>query len=98
MNQAPSVLLAPFRERLESLDRRLTETVAARLEICAQVAQVKREHGIPMMQPDRVDFVKDAYAARGRELGVSEAFMRALATLLIEEACRLEDEIIEAAS
>ncbi|MFB7663214.1 chorismate mutase [Kitasatospora sp. NPDC056138] len=95
MNPTPGAVLQPFRDRLEVLDQQLAELVAARLAICCEVAEVKRANGIPMMQPDRVHKVRESYAARGRRLGLDQDFMRALATLLIDEACRLEDEIID---
>ncbi|MEU9163357.1 chorismate mutase [Streptomyces sp. NPDC048424] len=96
MNATPEDVLRPFRERLEALDGQLAELVAARLAICCEVAEVKRANGIPMMQPQRVTTVREAYAARGERLNLSPEFMRSLATLLIDEACRLEDEIIDA--
>ncbi|MGP3953560.1 chorismate mutase [Streptomyces sp. 7N604] len=95
MNPTPDTVLRPYRERLEALDQQLAELVAARLAICCEVAEVKRANGIPMMQPQRVHTVREAYAARGGRLNLSADFMRSLATLLIDEACRLEDEIID---
>jgi len=89
--------LKPFRDRLEELDQQLARLLAQRFDICREVADTKRAAGIPMMQPERVEQVKQAYAARGRELGVDPAFMYALASLVIGEACRLEDDIIGAA-
>lgn len=87
-------ILRPFRERIELLDGQLATLIADRLRVCSEVAAVKKAEGIPMMQPDRVRAVCAAYAERGKELGVSPDFMAELATLLINEACRLEDEII----
>ncbi|MFD4636541.1 chorismate mutase [Lentzea sp. NPDC058436] len=87
--------LRPFRSRIEELDEALAGIVAERLRVCAEVAAVKKNEGIPMMQPQRVAAVCDAYARRGRESGVSESFMRDMAMLIIGEACRLEDEIID---
>jgi 4-amino-4-deoxychorismate mutase len=88
-------ILRPFRERIEHLDEQLAALIAERLEVCSEVALVKKAEGIPMMQPDRVLAVRSAYAERGRALGVSPDFMSRLAALLIEEACRLEDRIID---
>lgn len=87
--------LAPFRARLDAVDDQLARIVSERLAICAEVARTKRTLGIPMMQPDRVGKVCDAYAERGRMSNVDPKFMRALAELIIAEACRLEDEIID---
>lgn len=98
VSQFSDSVLRPYRERLEALDQQLAEVVAARLAICREVAEVKRDNDIPMMQPDRVHAVREAYADRGRRIGVDPEFMRSLASLLIDEACRLEDEIIDHAT
>lgn len=94
MTQPASIVLKPFRDRIEEFDRLIVETVAQRLAVCREVAEIKLEHGIPMMQPDRVRQVAEAYAAQGKERGIAEDFLRDLAFLLIGQACRLEDEII----
>jgi 4-amino-4-deoxyprephenate dehydrogenase len=88
-------ILASFRARIETVDAKVAELMAERFAICAEVAQVKRTRQIPMMQPARVDAVCDAYARRGVTIGVNPDFMRSLAKLIIAEACRLEDEIID---
>lgn len=88
-------ILRPFRERIEHLDEQLAVLIAERLKVCSEVALVKKARGIPMMQPDRVRAVSSAYAERGRTLGVSPEFMSRLALLLIDEACQLEDRIID---
>ncbi|MFD8890515.1 chorismate mutase [Streptomyces sp. NPDC059566] len=95
-NPTPESLLQPFRERLEALDQQLAELVAARLAICCEVALLTRHTVFPFMQPNGVAAVGAAHAARGERLDLSPDFMRSLATLLIDEACRLEDEIIDA--
>jgi prephenate dehydrogenase len=88
-------VLASFRARIEAVDTKVAQLLAERFAICAEVAQVKRARQIPMMQPARVDAVCDAYAGRGVASGVNPDFMRSLAKLIIAEACRLEDEIID---
>ncbi|TCO56096.1 chorismate mutase [Actinocrispum wychmicini] len=87
--------LGPYRAELDALDTRLAELLAARLTVCARVAELKRAEGIPMMQPDRVARVRESYADRGRRLDLDPGFMRALAELIVAEACRIEDEIID---
>jgi chorismate mutase len=90
--------LLQFRKELDELDRRLMETLAQRFAICRQVAEYKAEHQIPMMQPARVLEVKKRAAERARAAGLTERFGLELYDLIIAEACRMEDEIIEAAA
>jgi chorismate mutase len=91
-------ILRPFREQIESLDEQLAKLIADRLALCAEVARVKHAEGIPMMQPERVVAVRSAYVERGRALGVSPQFMSKVASLLIDEACRLESDVINRAA
>ena len=50
---------------------------------------------IAMMQPKRVDEVKDRCAKLGADYGLDGDFVRSLYTVIIDEACRLEDIIID---
>lgn len=87
--------LEPFRERLDTLDEEITRLLGARFEVCREVALHKREHDIPMMQPDRVVEVRERYLARGAELQLPADFTLALFELLIDATCRMEDQLIE---
>jgi len=49
-----------------------------------------------MMQPDRVKEVHRRNAELAKAHSVSPEFVQEMYTLIIEEACRLEDEIIDA--
>jgi chorismate mutase len=88
--------LLQFRKELDELDRRLMETLAERFAVCRQVAEYKAEHQIPMMQPARVLEVKKRAVERALTAGLTERFGIDLYDLIISEACRMEDEIIEA--
>lgn len=87
--------LSEYRRRIDDIDGKLVVLLAERLDICRQVAEYKRAHDIAMMQSGRVGEVKDRVASSGAEHGVSPQLMRELYGLIIAEACRLEDEIID---
>ncbi len=86
--------LQPFRERLDVLDEQIARLLGERFDVCRNVAHYKREHDIPMMQPDRVKLVRERYLARGAEVNLPEDFTAALFELLIGATCKLEDELI----
>lgn len=88
--------LQEFRSRLNDLDEQLIRLLGARYEVCRSVAIHKSQHGIPMMQAERVEEVKDRCASLGAALSIPPEFMRELYSLIIRESCRLEDEIIAA--
>jgi len=87
--------LEPFRRRLDEIDEEIAKLLGERLDICREVAVHKSEHGIPMMQPDRVEAVRERYLSRGAEAGLPEQFSRDLFELLIATTCRLEDELMD---
>ncbi|HEV7936505.1 MAG TPA: chorismate mutase [Solirubrobacteraceae bacterium] len=86
--------LAPFRTRLDFLDGEILRLLGDRFEVCRQVAYHKREHDIPMMQPERVAEVRARYLERGAEAALPPDFAAALFELLIGATCKLEDELI----
>jgi chorismate mutase len=81
---------------LDSVDDEIIELLSRRFAICRDVAVYKSETGTPMMQGQRVVEVKRRAASNGRAKGLREEFVTALYDLIIEEACRLEDGIIDA--
>ena len=87
--------LQPFRDRLDVIDDEIARLLGERLQICREVAVYKSEHGIPMMQPDRVKVVRERYLARGAEHQLPQEFSSDLFDLLIATTCRLEDELMD---
>jgi chorismate mutase-like protein len=96
MSGDPTSGLEPFRRRLDELDEQIAGLLGERFEVCREVALYKREHEIPMMQPDRVVEVRERYLARGVEVALPPDFTREMFALLISATCRMEDELIEA--
>ena len=88
--------LEPFRRRLDQLDGEIAGRLGERFAICREIALYKREHDIPMMQPDRVAEVRSRYLARGGEVQLPADFTADLFELLIAATCRMEDELIAA--
>jgi len=86
--------LEAFRKRLDFLDGEIARLLGERFEVCRKVAYHKRDHDIPMMQPDRVNQVRALYLERGAEVNLPPDFTAALFELLIDATCRMEDELI----
>lgn len=89
--------LESFRSELNFVDEQIISLLSRRYEICRLVGHYKREHNIPMMQPARVEEVKDRCANIAARYSIDPDFIRQLYSMIINEACRLEDEIIERA-
>jgi chorismate mutase len=88
--------LEPFRRRLDELDEEIVRRLGERFQICREVAEHKREHGIAMMQPGRVQEVRERYLSRGAERELPTDFTAELFDLLIGATCKMEDELIDA--
>ena len=88
--------LEPYRRRLDGLDDEIARLLGERFEVCREIARYKREHEIPMMQPDRVAAVRERYLARGAEARLPAEFAADLFELLIAATCKEEDELMAA--
>ncbi len=87
-----------FRERLDPIDEEIARLLGERFQICREVAEYKSEHGIPMMQPERVAEVRARYLARGAAVDLPAEFTAELFELLIGATCKLEDELMDGAT
>jgi chorismate mutase-like protein len=83
-----------LRAQLDALDQVLLDTVRDRIRCCVRIADVKRRHGVPMMQPHRIEIVQQRAAAYAAEHGIDATFLQRLYDLMIEETCRVEDLVI----
>jgi chorismate mutase len=88
--------LEPYRRRLDGLDDEIARLLGERFEVCREIARYKLAHEIPMMQPHRVDAVRERYLARGAEAKLPEEFSGNLFELLIAATCKEEDELMAA--
>ncbi len=88
--------LVVYRESIDAIDTQLVELLGRRYAICREVARLKKGSDIPMMQPGRVEQVKQRCAELAKQHDVDPEFIRELYTLIIGEACRIEDRIIGA--
>lgn len=86
--------LRSFRDRLDDVDAQILRLFGERFDICRAVARYKKSNGVPMMQPGRVDEVRERYLRLGAEHGMPEGFAGALFDVVIDASCRLEDDII----
>jgi len=88
--------LHDLRIKLDDIDGDLVKKLVDRLKICDQIAEVKRDNRIPMMQPHRIDYVRKRCANLAGIHGVNQAFIEDIYALIIDEACRRQTEIIKA--
>jgi chorismate mutase len=88
--------LAGHRRAIDEIDDSLMKLLGERFEICRQVAEVKTRAGLPMMQPARIDEVLERIERLARQHDVDPQFARLLYRAIIDEMCRIEDELMGA--
>ena len=79
-----------LRARIDVIDRDLLRLLRDRMEISRQVAACKREHNVAILQAERWEHVLESALESGRELGLSEAAVRAIMTAIHEESVRVQ--------
>lgn len=87
---APSELRR-LRGELDIIDSQLLELLSRRMKISATIGDIKREHNMPIFQPERWQKVLDKQIADGRELGLDEQFVKELSEKIHSESLRLQE-------
>jgi chorismate mutase len=86
--------LESLREQIDEADHQLFLVLAQRFALIREVGRFKQEHGIAMLQPQREAEITEQFRRRARDLGLSDTFGRRLIALILDEAHRLENDII----
>lgn len=84
--------LEELRAHLDGIDDELLRLVGARIETVLRIAQYKKIHAVPMMQPHRIRRAHERAQRFAAANALSADFLSDLYDLLIAEACRVEDE------
>jgi 4-amino-4-deoxychorismate mutase len=90
--------LDELRREIDLIDGQIIQALGRRFELCRQVARLKKNERIPMMQPGRVEAVKKRCMDLGIQHGLDPDLIKDLYTLIINKSCIVETEIIESSS
>jgi len=82
--------LPELRARIDELDRRLVEVLAARLAVCEEVARVKEGTDTPIIQPTRVRDVITSRRQWAIDQGIDPDFAEQVFRVLLAETHRIE--------
>jgi len=86
--------LERYRAALNEVDEQIITLLGQRYAICRDVARYKKQHNIPVVLHDRVNEVKARCAELAAGHHIDPDFIRNLYSLIIAEACRMEDKVI----
>jgi prephenate dehydrogenase len=83
-----------LRALIAAEDQQIIEHLAARMSLVRLVGELKRDSAMAVMQPGQVSAVLDRAAVRADEHGLSQQFARDLFSAVIQEACRVEEAVL----
>lgn len=64
------------------------------MRVCMDIAELKAEYGIPMMQPQRISQILGHLKKKSVEVGLNAAYVESIFKLIIEETCVQEARLI----
>lgn len=81
-----------IRTEIESIDRELISLIARRVSLARQVGAVKREVGLPTLDPQREAEVVSRAGRMARHAGLDEESVRSIFWHLVETSRRVQRE------
>lgn len=92
---APENDWSRLRGRIRHVDEQILELVAERLALAAELGHAKRTHGLPIKNYAVEKAVLDRADRQAAALGIPAPVAAALTRLLIDSACRVQEEGLE---
>ncbi|MGA0878791.1 MAG: chorismate mutase [Ilumatobacteraceae bacterium] len=86
----PPAELAQLRTRIDELDRQLLDILSQRLAVCHEVAHIKEERNLPIIQPQRVRDVVTRRRQEAIDLGMDPDFAEQVMRAVLAETHRIE--------
>ena len=84
-----------LRARIDVIDEHLLKLLKDRMDVSRNIGRYKQEHNVAILQAVRWEQVLAETEARGHELGLSEAAIRAIMTAIHDESVRVQNLILE---
>jgi len=87
--------IADIRKEFEEIDKQVLSLIARRMQLSKNIAGLKRDSGIGVIQPDIWHQQMWQRKSESLQLGVNEAFVVKLFSLIHDESVRLQREALE---
>jgi len=86
--------LSDLRSQIDEIDDKIIEILAKRMRISKEIAEYKKEHGMPVLQAGRYDEILTKRSQQGAALGMSEEFMKEVFEAIHGESVRHQMQLI----
>jgi chorismate mutase len=91
----PSHELEMLRKQIDELDSQLFRTIASRLAIVKDIAHIKKNHKMTIVQLTRWNQILQNRVNEGMEMGLNENFVRDFLAMIHKESIELQSKILE---
>lgn len=86
--------ITEIRKQLDEIDKELLNIIAKRMSLIPKIAEYKKEHNVQRHQPEREKEIIETKRKVAEELGLNPDLVEDIFKRLIEDAHRIEKEII----
>jgi len=84
-----------LRNRIDSIDAELLETLASRIAITKEIGKYKKENNVTALQMGRWTQLMESRVTLGKKLDINETFVKILFQLIHEDSVRMQTEIMD---
>lgn len=86
--------LSSLREQIDQIDDDILAILAKRMRISMEIAQYKKEHSMSVLQAGRYDEILTKRSLQGKEMGMSEEFIKEVFEAIHAESVRQQMDVI----
>lgn len=87
--------LPGLREEIDLLDAELVRVLSQRMEICRKIGELKKAHGMPVIQPDRYSRLLSDRIAGSSDSGLGKRFLENIFSSVHAESVRQQLELMK---
>lgn len=85
--------LGVLRDQIDCIDRELIDVLSRRMDVAREIGSYKKQHNLPVVQPDRYGNLMQQLVKVATEMGLKEDFVKELMSLVHEESVKQQLEI-----
>lgn len=85
---ADNNLLGEYRLHIDTIDSRIVELLAERMEVAREIGKHKRRHGMAIVQRERFNELLESAESRAEFMGLSRSFIHSIFSAIHEESVR----------
>lgn len=90
---ASNDVLGDFRLHIDTIDSRIIELLAERMDVARQIGEYKHQHGMAVVQHDRYNELLLAAEAKAEAMSVSKEFINQIFSAIHEESVRQQLDV-----